>query len=602
MIKVKSSLIFSPSILILLLLTLANLAIYWPVQKFEFVNLDDPAYVYANPMVREGFTLNGLKWAFTTFDYDTANWHPLTWLSLMLDGQLFGMSSGGYHWTNLLFHIANTLLLFVVLRRMTKTLWRSAIVAVLFAVHPLHIESVAWVAERKDVLYTFFWFLSIDMYVRYVKSPRYNMYFLSLFFFFLGLMAKPMAVTLPFVFLLLDYWPMLRFSQGTNETQESTTHPVTDHFYRQRSCLYLFLEKGPFFALSLLFSITTFLAQKHGEAVQPLENIPLTFRTANAFVSYFNYIGKMLWPHDLAIYYPLPHTWPLWQVSCALIVILSLTFIVVLLYKSVPYLFTGWFWYLGTLVPVIGLVQVGTQAMADRYTYVPLAGLFLIIAWVVADVVKHGGILRIILPLLLALGICACIVVSWLEVQNWQNSLTLFRHTLSVTRENYFAHNGMGVILRGLGDMKGAEMHFNEALRIRPRFAVARVNLGGIYFLRKEFDAASEQFRQALEIYPGYIDARFNLGHSYLMQRKYPDAIVAYKQILIIAPDNAEAHNYLGVALICEMDIEGAIREFKTALSSQPQYAKAKTNLANSLEMKERLQLVPSTIHSRDAY
>ncbi len=205
----------------MLILCLANLLIYWPVQKFEFVNLDDPAYVYANPMVREGFTINGLKWAFTTFDNDTANWHPLTWLSLMLDGQLFGMSSGGYHWTNLLFHTANTLLLFVVLRRMTKTLWRSAIVAVLFAVHPLHIESVAWVAERKDVLYTFFWFLSIDMYVRYVKSPRYKMYFLSLFFFFLGLMAKPMAVTLPFVFLLLDYWPMLRFSQGTNETQKS---------------------------------------------------------------------------------------------------------------------------------------------------------------------------------------------------------------------------------------------------------------------------------------------------------------------------------------------------------------------------------------------
>ncbi len=577
----------------MVLLSLTNLSIYWPVQNFEFINLDDHAYVLANPMVQEGLTLSGLKWAFTTFDYNTANWHPLTWLSLMLDWQLYGMSSGGYHWTNLLIHIANTLLLFVALRKMTKALWRSAFVAVLFAVHPLHVESVAWVSERKDVLCALFWFLAIGMYVRYAENPRYKSYLLTLFFFVLGLLAKPMAVTLPFILLLLDYWPLRRFTQQTNIIQESTVYSVTASPYLRQPTFYLILEKGPFLILSLLSSAITFLAQESGEAVQSITNVPLSLRVANAFVAYLAYIAKMVWPHDLAVFYPLPNAWPIWHVFLAFTLIIAMTAMVMLLLKKHPYLFTGWFWYVGSLVPVIGLVQVGTQSMADRYTYIPLTGLFIIIAWGTVDIINFRRSLRYLLPLLLSFSIGAFITVSRLQVQHWRNSLTLFHHTLAVTRENYFAHNGMGVALRSLGDIRGAEMHFKETLRIRPKFAEAHANLGGIYFLRKEFDVASDHFLVALRISPRYLDARFNLAQVYLIQEKYTDAIAVYRYILMEKPDHAEAHNYLGVALICQMDVEGAIGEFKTALRIHPQYAKARINLSNALAMQERFKVDP---------
>jgi len=593
MISLKTLCKIRPAILIMVLLSLTNLSIYWPVQNFEFINLDDHAYVLANPMVQEGLTLSGLKWAFTTFDYNTANWHPLTWLSLMLDWQLYGMSSGGYHWTNLLIHIANTLLLFVALRKMTKALWRSAFVAVLFAVHPLHVESVAWVSERKDVLCALFWFLAIGMYVRYAENPRYKSYLLTLFFFVLGLLAKPMAVTLPFILLLLDYWPLRRFTQQTNIIQESTVYSVTASPYLRQPTFYLILEKGPFLILSLLSSAITFLAQESGEAVQSITNVPLSLRVANAFVAYLAYIAKMVWPHDLAVFYPLPNAWPIWHVFLAFTLIIAMTAMVMLLLKKHPYLFTGWFWYVGSLVPVIGLVQVGTQSMADRYTYIPLTGLFIIIAWGTVDIINFRRSLRYLLPLLLSFSIGAFITVSRLQVQHWRNSLTLFHHTLAVTRENYFAHNGMGVALRSLGDIRGAEMHFKETLRIRPKFAEAHANLGGIYFLRKEFDVASDHFLVALRISPRYLDARFNLAQVYLIQEKYTDAIAVYRYILMEKPDHAEAHNYLGVALICQMDVEGAIGEFKTALRIHPQYAKARINLSNALAMQERFKVDP---------
>ena len=403
MVKIEKQINIRPHILAMLLLSLANLIIYWQVQNFEFIALDDPVYTVFNPMVQKGLTLDGLKWAFMTFDFNTANWHPLTWLSLMLDRQFYGVSSGGYHWTNLFLHMANTLLLFTVLHQMTKAYWRSALVAALFAVHPLHIESVAWVSERKDVLCTLFWLLAIWAYLKYVKHLNTKWYVVNVLFFILGLLSKPMVVTLPFVLLLLDYWPLSRFKLKAAAVNNGLHNHIVSPACLQRSTLYIFLEKGPFFILSLISSVITYLAQQSGEAVQSLISFPLTLRAENAFVAYFTYIFKTIWPANLAVYYPLPAAWPLWHISLAIILIISITAMVIFLSKRYPYLFTGWFWFVGTLVPVIGIVQVGNQAMADRYTYIPLTGLFIIAAWGAADIVNKRNSFKIPLYSLSAL-------------------------------------------------------------------------------------------------------------------------------------------------------------------------------------------------------
>ena len=591
MVDLKPSLRIRPDILMILLLALANLILYWQVQNFEFVIFDDHAYVVTNPMVQKGLTMDGVKWAFTAFDYNAPMWHPLTWLSLMLDRQFYGMNAGGFHWTNLLLHMANTLLLFFTMRRMTDTFWRSAFVAILFAVHPLHIESVAWVSERKDVLCLFFWLLATWSYLHYIEHLHLRWYLFSLFLFVLSLMAKPMAVTFPFVLLLLDYWPLCRFRQHGRDIQNGIHHRPLLPIRFQRPAFSLFLEKGPFIIMSLLSSVVTFLAQQSGEAVQSLINVPLTLRAANALIAYSTYIVKTVWPHDLAVFYPLPNTWPLWQVCSAVTLISAMTAIVMYLSKNHPYLFTGWFWYVGTLVPVIGLVQVGSQSMADRYTYIPLTGLFIIIAWGAADIFDKRHRLRIYFASFSAFAICAFMIVSWFHIQYWQSSFTLFKQTLAVTKESSMAHNGMGVALRILGDSEGAEFHFKEAIRIRPRFAEAQANLGVVYYELNRLDLAAVHLREAIQIAPRYGDAHFILGQVYLMQEKYGEAAAEYKLALSVKPDHADAHNYLGVALICQNDVEGAIREFETALRIQPNYGKARINLSNAREIRNILAM-----------
>jgi protein O-mannosyl-transferase len=573
----------------MLLLYLVNLIIYWQVHNFDFIVLDDPAYILLNQIVKRGLTFDGFKWAFMTFDYNTANWHPLTWLSFMLEWQLYGMNAGGYHWTNLHLHIANTLMLFVVLNQMTKTLWQSAFVAVLFAVHPLHVESVAWISERKDVLCTLFWFLAIWTYFRYVEHKAYEWYFATILFFIFGLTAKPMVVTFPFVLILLDYWPLHRFEQQTKGIQSSVNSWKTSFFCFIRSNLHLFLEKLPLFILSFIFSAIAFLAQKSGDALQSLANLPLTLRVANAFVAYITYIFKMIWPFNLAVFYPIPDAWPVWHILLAFILIVFISTMAVLLIKNYPYFITGWFWYLGTLVPVIGLVQVGTQSMADRYTYIPLTGLFIVIVWGTADIIKKRYLLKVFVYLFSVCIICVFMIVSWFQIQQWRNSITLFKHTLAVTKENYFAWNGMGVALRMIGDFNGAELHFKEALRIRPLFAEAHANLGGIYYRSNELNDATFHLHEAIRLSPRFENAVFNLGHVYLVQKKYAEAADEYKKLLKLSPNNAEVHNYLGVALICQKNIDEAVREFQTALKIQPTYTKAKINLSNALKMKNSL-------------
>lgn len=489
--------------------------------------------------------------------------------------------------------MANTLLLFFTLRRMTDAFWRSAFVAILFAVHPLRVESVAWISERKDVLCMFCWLLATWSYLQYIKRLHYRWYFFTLLLFVLALMAKPMAVTFPFVLLLLDYWPLSRFRRQAQDTPNGIRRPITSSVCIQRSTFSLFLEKGPFFILSLLTSIVTFLAQEKGEAVQSLIKVPLTLRAANAVVAYLSYIGKTVWPHDLAVFYPLPNAWPLWHILFAFTLVIGITALIAYLSKSHPYLFTGWFWFVGTLVPVIGLVQVGSQSMADRYTYIPLTGLFIIIAWGGADIFSRQYSSRICLYLLSAFLISAFMVVSWFQIHHWQNSVALFKHTLAVTKESPMAHNSLGVALRILGDSGGAEFHFKEALRIRPSFAEAHVNLGVMDYEHNKLDLAAIHFREAIRISPRYEDAHFNLGNVYLMQEKYSDAAAEYSIVLGVRPDHAEAHNYLGVALIWQENIEGATREFEAALRVEPKYAKARINLSNALEIRNIIAMTP---------
>jgi protein O-mannosyl-transferase len=433
---------------ICLALVIVTAAVYCQVRSYEFVNYDDPGYVYKNPDVQKGLTYNAVKWAFTT--NCVANWHPLTWISHILDWQLYGSSASGHHITNLIFHIANTLLLFIVLRQMTSALWPSAFVAALFALHPLHVESVAWVAERKDVLSTFFWMLTMWAYVRYVNRPKTGRYLLVIVFFALGLMSKPMLVTLPFILLLLDYWPLKRLESN-------------------RSLIKLLIEKIPLFILVLASCVVTFIAQKKSGAMPSIEEHGLSVRFANAFISYLQYIIKMVWPVRLAVFYP--HSGPDISVLYAFVsacLLLAVTVFILRFCKNHRYLVTGWFWYLGTLIPVIGLVQVGVQAMADRYSYITLTGLFIIIAWGLPELLGKWRYRKILLWAFSLMVLSALAVCTYFQLQYWKNSITLFQHSLRVTGSNCIMHYCISEPLVEQGRIKEAVLHLQESLRIKP--------------------------------------------------------------------------------------------------------------------------------------
>jgi hypothetical protein len=410
-------------------LSVLTLAIYYQVHTFDFVSYDDPNYVYRNLHVQAGITVGSVDWALTAGR--SANWHPLTWLSHTLDWQLFGANAGGPHTVNLIFHIANTLLLFLVLTRMTNALWQSAFVAALFALHPLHVESVAWVSERKDVLSTFFWMLTMWAYLWYVRKPGAARYLLALLMFALGLTAKPMLVTLPFVLLLLDYWPLERIGAKQQKTQGRE---------RRRTFYRLVYEKVPFTVLSAASSIITFVVQQGRDAMVPLSDLPLKYRIGNAFISYAEYIEKMFWPSGLAVFYRHPgRNISIAYAAIAALLLAAATILILRLSRNRRYLITGWFWYLGTLVPVIGLVQVGVQGLADRYTYVPLIGLFIMIAWGVPDLLAKLRYRKTILACAAILTVAGMSLCTYVQLGYWKNTLTLFEHALTVTKKNYIA-------------------------------------------------------------------------------------------------------------------------------------------------------------------
>lgn len=516
------------------LLVASVVAVFWQTGHHGFISYDDPTYVTANPQIRNGFTVESLRWAFTTTYF--SNWHPLTWLSYMLDYRLFGDNPRGYHLVNVGFHAANTVLLFVVFRRMTGALWPSAFVAALFGIHPVHVESVAWVSERKDVLSTFFWVLAMGAYARHVERPRPASYLLVLACFALGLMAKPMVVTLPFVFLLLDYWPLQRFAVAAG--RRIALPPVA-----------LIVEKIPLFALVAASSAVTYVAQASGGSVAGLEKFPLSIRLMNAAVSYVQYIHQMVWPFALSLRYPHPgRALPFWQAVAAGAGLALVSILVCRYMRQRPYLVVGWFWYVGTLVPVIGLVQVGEQAMADRYTYVPLIGLFIILAWSGREIVGRRRSLQPVLVGLAAASLVVLMVATWVQVRYWRDGVTLYEHSLAVTSGDFLLHFNLANELRERGELDAAVAHYAATIRADPTFAAAYTNAGPILASQGRVDEAIASYVAALKLKPDLAEAHNNLGILLAQAGRTDEAIAEFSEAIRIKPELADAQRNLDVA------------------------------------------------------
>ena len=539
-------------ILVCLFLVITTLIVYWDLRSHTFINFDDDLYITDNPHVQSGLTIDSILWTFKHTDPTVRNyWHPLTWLSHMLDYQLYGLTPGMHHSTGLILHVASSLLLFLSFKRMTGSLWRSAVVAALFALHPLNVESVAWTAQRKNVLSTFFWMLTILTYVYYSEKHGIYRYLLTLSVFAMGLLAKPMLVTLPFILLLLDYWPLGRFRFGQLGCHSTgKNNEAIRSIYRETTAFRLVLEKVPFLGLSLVSIYLSSSSVQHLGIVISAESVPMKLRIANALISYVSYIGKFFWPKNLAVFYPYPSTLPVWQVVAASSLLLAVSVLVLRLVLRHPYLAFGWLWYLGTLIPVIGLKQAGLwPAMADRWAYVPLVGLFVIMTWGVPDLLskwRYSGI-----GLLLATGalFSALMICTSVQVQHWRNSLTLFEHALDVTTDNWLAHNNLGVALAAQDETQEAIDHFREALRIMPNFVDPYYNLA--VALSKQGDAAGAivHYRQVLRMKPDDLEAHTNIGNALLGQGQIEDAIAHYQEVLRIEPGNVQARHNLEIAM-----------------------------------------------------
>ncbi len=595
---------------ICLFLALSTLVIYWPVTRHEFVSYDDNDYVTQNPYVQAGLRAKSLAWVWRS--EVARNWHPVTMLSHMLDCQLYGMNAGRHHLTNLLFHIANTLLLFLLLRKMTGALWRSGVVAALFALHPLHVESVAWIAERKDVLSTFFFLLTIWAYVRCVqrtgvsglnsesrkpkaeRNPKPEIrtvaavgslhsalwYALALLFFAIGLMSKPMLVTLPCLLLLLDYWPLQRLGfliQGST-------------FKVQRSKRWQLLkEKLPFFALSAASCVITFLVQQKGGAVLSTIHLPIGPRVANALMSYVRYLGKTVCPDHLAALYLRNQPWPAWQVALAAVLLMAVSVAVIRLARRHAYLAAGWFWYLGTLVPVIGLVQVGMQSMADRYTYIPLIGIFIVAAWGGWELAGMWRLPKIAVGLATALILAACMVLTRAQLAYWKDGETLLQRMVTATEGNYMAHYNLGNLYDRQGKTAEAIQHYEAALTFQPNYADAHNNLATVLLRQRRFDEAIAHSVAAARLNPGCL-FQLNLGNALADAGRFAEAVAAFKQALQFDPNSSLAHHNLALVFQTQENAPAAMAEFRAALQLQPDYESAEHNLANLLAEAGRLE------------
>jgi hypothetical protein len=539
-------------LIVYLVLTVVTLAVFWQLNQYDFINYDDPAYVTKNGVIQSGITLDGFRWAFSTKYYGL--WNPLVWLSLMLDYQLHGLNAGGYHLTNLILHVMSALLLFWLFHRMTEAIWRSAFVEALFALHPLHVESVAWIAERKDVLSAFFWMLTLCLYVYYTEKPVIRRYLLVLFCFACALMSKPMVITLPIIMILLDYWPLDRLQSRKIVTNMPEVIPVSTHKGKKKNKLkkealkknisppneqklsettiggiiplWQLREKIPFFVLSVVMVIITlYTPDNHNNPdtldVPYFKNFPLISRLANAPVAFVTYLEKTFWPHDMAIIYPFSDQIPLLQVLGASLLILVISVVVIVMIKRLPYLFTGWMWYAITIAPVIGIIQVSISApyaMADRYHYLPSIGLAVMMAWGIPALIKSEALRK---KILFPAGIAVLAILSflsWNQCGYWKNSIILFSHTIKVTDDNWLAYNNKGVTYYELGDHKQAIEDYSRAIEINPDYIEAYNNRSTSYYHLGNYNQAIEDCNRVIGIKPGYAEAYLNRGNAYLNQ------------------------------------------------------------------------------------
>jgi len=600
--------------LVLLCMTLAiiTLSVYMQVGSHQFISFDDYQYVRDNPHVSGGLTGENILWALTSVE--ASNWHPVTWVSHMTDVQLYGLDPRYHHITNVVIHTATSILLLLLLLRCTGSPWQSSFVAALFALHPLHVESVAWVAERKDVLSAFFGILTLFFYSGYVAKQKPGRYLLALFCFLLGLMSKPMLVTLPAIMLLMDYWPLARYRQ------DGEGQPARQ---LRGKMLSLLKEKIPFFALTIPSVVLTIYAQHQGGSVAGLKEIPLLLRTGNALIAYVKYLGKILWPSNLAIFYPLPPAVPVWEVIGSLLILVLLSACAIRAGRRYPYLVLGWSWFLITLLPVIGLIQVGGQSMADRYTYLPAIGVFIMAAWGVPDLARRLRYRKGILALLATMVIIASAATTWKQLGYWQDGISLYRHALLVNSNNHLAnfnlavdltekgdldgaieayrasldgntfiseaHNNLGFVLAKKGDWDAAIKEYQLSLWMNPKDTRSLLNLGDAFAQKGDLKEAIKEYRQVLVLTPDNTDAYINLGNALTRNGELDAAIETYRTVLRIIPANTDVHNNLGAALARKGDLDAAIGEYQVALRINPANSDAHTNMGITLTEKGSL-------------
>jgi len=566
----------SPTVLIVGSLIVLALAAFFPVFRADFILFDDPFYVTKNPPVSEGLSWSTVRWAFAAMH--ASNWHPITWLSHALDCELFGLRPGGHHATGLVLHILNTTILFLLMRRLTGAVWRSVFVAALFAVHPMHVESVAWISERKDVLSLFFGLLTLWAYSIYAQKPESQIqgvkarfsYALALVLFALGLMSKPMLVTLPFLMLLLDFWPLRRMENNAGCWMLSS-------IYR------LILEKLPFLILAAGSCVITLLAQSKGGSVAPVSDVTFPQRLANSVIAYGWYVFKLIWPVDLAIIHPLFRARPVEQIVTSAALMTTITAVVIWQIRRRPQLFVGWLWFVGTLVPVIGLVQVGMQAYADRYTYLPFVGLFIIVAWLGAEVARISRASQFFIGSIAVLAIAVCGVLTNIQSRYWKDSETVFERAVSVTDYNFIALNQLGYTAAQRGDYDRAISYYQAALNIAPQFAEALNNLGYAYLQQTNLDLALKSFGEAVKFNPKNLRMRNNFATALHQSGDYTNAIAEYRAILRGDPKYAEAYYNLANSLAAVGESTNSLASYQRAIELQRNYPEAYLNLGYEL-------------------
>ena len=570
------------------------IALYWQVYGYDFVSLDD-SFIYNAPQLKDGLSIQNILWAFS--NDVTSLWIPVTWISFLLDYEIYGMNPGGYHITNVLLHICNTLLLFLILHQITRKKWKSFLVAALFSCHPIHVESIAWITERKDVLSTFFLMLFLQSYLKYTRKENIWNYLAAMLFFILGLLSKPMLVTVPIVLILLDYWPLGRFEK--------------------KSTLKIFLEKLSFLNFSLLVSLKTIFSQLHAGALVPIENVGIMSRIENAISSYIVYLVKLFLPINLAVVYPYEQYFPPWEVFIKFVILAVVTAGFYRLHRKHPYLIVGWLWYVISLLPVIGLFQSGAQSHADRFVYIPFIGIYIILAWGTPHFLKVLRTPRVFSTILFFIILPVLSTMSWFQVRYWKNSSTLYAHTLAVTDNNWLIHNNYGMVLEEEGKVKEATGHFQEAVNIKPDLPVSHLNLANnlfrlgkfseaerhyqmiiaantdleaaakahnclalIYQLQRKNSEAIKHYQEALLINPTEVKALNNLAILYAQMGDFANAFINFERALELSPGNEETLNNLGLLSIKTGNINKGISYFQKALGYNPEYKPARENLA----------------------